>query len=151
MKLINLTACALMAATPLAAQTAPSAPQILSALVAQAPTALVLSDNGTPMPDGAGTALLTQFLFELGIFAPESPDQYALSAVCDSAPEAGDWACRVQLNVDWSGAESAYILRFTLTQAPQQTCAPATIEVFGSYDPCAWVIRDQQIIYLLAG
>lgn len=150
MRPLDLAILTLLAATPLAAQTAPHTPQILSALVAVAPTAQVLDDTGTLMPDGTGTALITQMLFELGINAPESPDLHTLTATCDPAPEAGDHACRVQLNIAWSGNESAQILRFALTPSGQG-CAPLNLETFGLYDPCAWVIREHRITYLLAG
>ena len=151
---VNLSAVILLAATPLTAQTtpaAPSAPQILSALLAQAPTAQVTAHDGIPMADGTGLGLLTLMLYELGVYAPESTEDYSLSATCDPAPEPGDWACNVMMTIDWEDGESAHILSFALTADPKHGCAPVVVQTFGTYDFCTWTIRDGQIVYLLAG
>lgn len=149
-RLLNLAAILCLSTAPLAAQTGPNTPQILSALIAAAPTAQILSYDGTPTPEVTGPELLTLILYDLGIHAPSSTELYAFSASCDPAPESADWNCRVQLNIDWHGGESGHILRFALTPTAQ-SCAPRNLETFGPYDPCAWALRDRQITYLLAG
>jgi len=149
--LTRLSALIVLIVGPAMADTIPpSEPQIIAALVRQAHQIEVVDHAGRPVAGVSASGFLTQVIYEIGHYAPQSNDRYSLSAGCEVSGAPGDWECELAMSVHWSGAESAWTARFALTPGMQQ-CEPLFIDVHGEYDPCAWVIRDGQMSLLLAG
>lgn len=138
-------------AAPCFAQSPPSAPEIIAALVRQAPQLDAVDHAGNPAPGGAtATGFLTQVIFELGIYAPQTEDRYTFSATCEPSETDGEWECTLGMSVHWSGAESALLARFAMIPSGQ-SCDTQFIDVHGDYDPCAWAIRDSEIMLQWVG
>ena len=87
-----LIAAFALAASPVVAQPAP--PEILGALVRQAPMVRAVDPQGVALDVLAAIGFVTRLIYELGIAAPQNDESYSLGAACVATEDPLRWACR---------------------------------------------------------